>query len=93
MKGPKGTLPSQLVINPRNSSQAHMAEEDPMNQCNDVHTLRSGKEVDNKVSMAPNPFSTTTHKHPLHLVPIHPNLTSLKRQVSQSGAQAYSIIS
>ena len=28
---PKKTLPSQLVANPRNSSQAHMAEEDQMN--------------------------------------------------------------
>jgi len=36
---PKGTLPSQLVTNPKNSSQAHVAQEDPMNQCNMVHML------------------------------------------------------
>ena len=33
-----------------------MAEEDPMNQCNVVHTLRSGKKVDNQVSMPSNPI-------------------------------------
>jgi len=55
-KRPKETLPSQLVTNPRNSSQAHMAEEDPMNQCNDVSTLRLGKKVDNQVSMISNPI-------------------------------------
>jgi len=52
-KRPKGTLPSQLVANPRNSSQAHMAKDDPMNQCNDVHILRSGKKIDNHVSIPP----------------------------------------
>jgi len=51
---PKETFPSQPVTNPGNSSQAHMAEEDPMNRCNVVHTLRSGKKVDNQVSMSPN---------------------------------------
>ena len=55
-KRPKGTLPSQLVANPRNSSQAHMAKEDPMNQCNDIHTLRSGKKVDNQVLISSNPI-------------------------------------
>ena len=40
---PKGTLPRQPVTNPRNSIQVHMAEEDQMNQCNIVHTLRLEK--------------------------------------------------
>ena len=39
----KRTLPSQLVSNPRNSSQDHVAQEDTMNQCNVVHTLQLGK--------------------------------------------------
>ena len=37
-----------------------MAQEDPMDQCNVVHTLRSGKQVDNQVSMPPDPTQTTT---------------------------------
>ena len=44
---PKGTLPSQSITNPRNSSQAHLAQDDHMKQCNLIHTLRSGKQVDN----------------------------------------------
>jgi len=43
----KGTLPSQPVTNPRNSYQAHLDEDQPLNQCNVVHTLRSRKKVDN----------------------------------------------
>ena len=43
----KGTLPSQPITNPRNSQQAHLAEKQSLNQCNVVHTLRSGKKVDN----------------------------------------------
>ena len=33
-----------------NSNQAHLAQEDHMNQCNFIHTLRSGKQVDNQLS-------------------------------------------
>ena len=54
---PKGTLPSQPVANSKNSSQAHLAQEDHMNQCNLIHTLRSGKQVDNQVST---PSSSTS---------------------------------
>ena len=35
----KGTLPSQPVVNSRNSSQGNLAQEDQMNQCNLIHTL------------------------------------------------------
>jgi len=41
---PKVTLPSQPLANPKNSSQIFEAQ---INQCNVVHTLRSGKKVDN----------------------------------------------
>ena len=51
----KRTLPNQLVTNPRNSSQAYVAQEDAMNQCNVVHTLRLGKQVNNQVSMLSDP--------------------------------------
>ena len=44
---PEGTLLSEPIINPRNSSQAHLAQEDHINQCNLIHTLQSGKQVDN----------------------------------------------
>ena len=60
---PKGTLSSQSVTNPRNSIEAHMPEEDPMNQYNFVHTLRSGKKLIIKCLYHPIPFSTTIHKH------------------------------
>ena len=36
----KGTLPSQPVTNPRNSYQVHLAEDQPLHQCNVVHALR-----------------------------------------------------
>jgi len=42
----KGTLHSQPVMNPKNSQQAHLAEDQSLNQCNVVHTLRSEKKVD-----------------------------------------------
>ena len=40
---PNGTLPSQPLINHRNSSQANMNQDQPLNQCNVVHTLRLEK--------------------------------------------------
>ena len=45
----KGTLPSQPLANPKNSSQAYEIQDSQINQCNVVNTLRSGK-VDNQVS-------------------------------------------
>jgi len=55
-----GTLPSQPTMNPRNSQQARLAEDQSLNQCNDVHTLRSGKKVDNQVSTPSKPIH---HNH------------------------------
>ena len=52
----KGTLPSQPIMNPKNSHQAHLAEDQSLNHCNVVHTLRSGKKVDNQVSTPSNPI-------------------------------------
>jgi len=52
----KGTLPSQPIMNLRNSQQAHLAEDQSLSQCNVVHTLRSGKKVDNQVSTPSNPI-------------------------------------
>ena len=56
----KGTLPSQPIMNPKNSQQAHLTEDQSMNQCNTVHTLRSGNKVDNTVSTPSNPIQ---HNH------------------------------
>jgi len=53
---PKSMLPSQSATISRNSSQVHQAENQLFNQCNDVHTLRTGKKVDNQLSMPPNPI-------------------------------------
>jgi len=52
----KGMLPSQPIMNPKNSQQAHLAENQSLNQCNAVHTLRLGKKVDNQVSIPSNPI-------------------------------------
>jgi len=56
----KGTLPSQPIMNPRNSHQAHLAEDQSLNQCNVVHTIRSEKKFDNQVSTPPKPIQ---HNH------------------------------
>ena len=56
----KGTLPSQPIMNPRNSQQAHLVKDQSLNQCNAVHTLRLGKKADNQVSTPPNP---SQHNH------------------------------
>ena len=71
----KGTLPSQPITNPRNYQQAHLAEDNSLNQCNVVHTLRSGKRVDNQVSMPTNPIQLNHNQ----LIQILPNLTNLKK--------------
>ena len=56
----KCTLPSQSITNPKNSQQAHLAEDQLLNQCNIVHTLRSGKKVNNQVST---PSNHIQHNH------------------------------
>jgi len=53
----KGTLPSQPIVNPRNSQQAHLAEDQSLNQYNVVYT---GKKVDNQVSTPSKPIQ---HNH------------------------------
>jgi len=57
VKDPKGALPSQPLINPKNSSQAYKAQDSQINQYNVVLTLRSGKKVDNQV-YRPKKFSS-----------------------------------
>ena len=49
-------MPSQPLTNLINSSQTNVAQDQQLNQCNMVHTLRSGKQVDNQVSMPSNPL-------------------------------------
>ena len=43
---PKKILPSQLLINSKNLGEAHVAQDQQINQCNVVHTLRSKKQID-----------------------------------------------
>ena len=43
-------------MNSKNSQQANLAEDQSLNQCNAVHTLRLGKKVDNQVSTPSNPI-------------------------------------
>ena len=59
---PKGTLPSQSLTNPKNSSQIFEAQ---INQCNDVHTLSYEKKVDTKF------HSQQLQPHPVLLLPLH----------------------
>jgi len=56
----KGNLPSQPVTNLKNFQQAHLAEDQSLNQYNNVHTWRSGKKVDNQVSISSNSIQ---HNH------------------------------
>jgi len=52
-EGQKGALPSQPLTYPKNSFLVHEAQDTQPNQCNVVHVLRSGKQVDNQVSLPP----------------------------------------
>ena len=52
---PNGTLPSQPLVNPKTSNQAYEIQGPSINQCNAVHTLRSGKKVDNQVYQQKSP--------------------------------------
>jgi len=61
---PKESLPSQPLADPRNSSQAHLAQKDQMNQYNLIHTLRSGKQVDNQVSTPSSSTQASTFPSP-----------------------------
>jgi len=56
----KGILPCQPLTNPKKFNQAHVAQDSQINQCNVVHTLRSGKQVDNQVSMPSQPIQHKT---------------------------------
>jgi len=46
---PKGTLLSQPLANPKNSSQAYEVQDSQINQCNVVHILRSAKKVESSL--------------------------------------------
>ena len=56
---PKGTLPSQPLVNPKNSNQAYEIQDPSINQCNAVYTLRSGKKVETSVHIDPTLASTS----------------------------------
>jgi len=53
---PKGTLPSQPLINLKNFSQAYKVQDPQINQYNAIHTLRSGKKVYNHVYKPKSPI-------------------------------------
>jgi len=76
---PKETLPNQSVANPRNSSQTYLAQKDQMNQCNLIHILRSGKQVDNQVST---PSSSTQASTSPSLIPPQLNSDNTKKDSS-----------
>ena len=83
----KGTLPSQPIMNLRNSQQAHLAEDQSLNQCNAVHTLRSGKKFDNQVSKPPNP---SQHNHTPTSTSSSPNPSkSDESEIDKSTSQVY----
>jgi len=72
---PKGVLPSQPLVNPKNTSQAYEVQDSQINQCNIVHILRSEKKVDNQVY------------RPKSLVQIDPTAPSTSARTSQSPPQ------
>ena len=76
----KGTLPSQPVPNPKNPFPIHEAEDIGPSQCNTVHILRSGKQIDNQVSSHPVPNKSVSTSP----VPVPPNDPSSSSQPSTS---------
>jgi len=44
------------LTKPENSTQAHLAEDQQLNQCNMVDTLKSGKKFDNQQSIPSTPI-------------------------------------
>ena len=71
----KGTLPTQPLVNLKNSNQAYEVQDSQINQCNIVHTLKSGKKVNNQVYQLKNPIQ------------IDPTTTSTFASLSQSAPQ------
>jgi len=81
-KRPKGTLPSQPLVNLKTSNQAYEIQDLSINQCNVVHTLRSGKKVDKQVYQQkslghPDPTPASTSVVPPKLLLKHLTRTKL----------------
>jgi len=57
----KGILPSQPLPNSKNPFPIHEAEDIGPKQCNTVHILRSGKQIDNQVSRHPVPNKSVSN--------------------------------
>ena len=72
---PKSTLPSQPLVNPKKSNQAYEIQDPQINQCNVVHTLRSGNKVDTQISK------------PKSSIQIDPTLASTSASSSKSAPQ------
>ena len=74
-------------MNPRNSQQAHLAEDQSLNQCNAVHTLRSEKKVDNQVIKSSNPIQ---HNHTKASTSSSPNPSnSYESETDKSTSQVH----
>jgi len=83
----KGTLPSKPIMNPRNSQQAHLTEDQSLNQCNAVHTLRLEKKVDNQVSTPSNPIQ---YNHNQAFTSSNPNPPKFdESEIDKSTSQVY----
>ena len=78
----KGTRPSQPLPNPKNPFPIHEAEDIGPSPCNTVHILRSGKQIDNKVSSHPVP-NKSVPKSPV-IIPPTQNDPSSSSQPSTS---------
>ena len=76
-----GTLPSKPIMNPQNSQQVYLAEDQSLNQCSVVHTLRSGKKIDNQVST---PTNSIQHNHTQASTSYSPNSFKSERDKSTS---------
>ena len=71
-------------MNPRNSQQVYLVEDQSLNQCNVVHTLRSGKGVDNQVSTPTNPIQHNHNQASTSSNPISSNSDESKKDKSAS---------
>ena len=70
---PKKILPSQLLIDSKNLSEAHVAQDQQINQCNVVHTLRSEKQIDKQLLMPSTPIQHNPSIHFFKFYSLHSN--------------------
>ena len=73
----KGMFPSQPLPNPKHHFPLHKMEDSGPSHCHAIHTLRSGKQVDNKVSsQSSHPVPKPTPQIPMQPTSDNPSSSS-----------------